>query len=141
LVKLLLTAFAAAVLLQKMELINYASRLATADDFALCRSSRGGVQLVAHAAGGLLVLLAPVVLSIYSRQARLAMGGKSSLSRTRRRSPQTLMVTTRADVRFARPNIQIYDAHVVDLYQWVCARYLVGVKGAEAKAKRSSALD
>jgi hypothetical protein len=23
------------------------------------------------------------------------------------------MVTTRADVRFARPNIQIYDAHIV----------------------------
>ena len=42
-------------------------------------------------------------------------------------------------VRFARPNIQIYDAHVVDLYQWVCARYLVGVKGAETKAKRSQA--
>jgi len=40
-------------------------------------------------------------------------------------------------VRFARPNIQIYDAHVVDLYQWVYARYLVGVKGAETKAKRS----
>ena len=37
-------------------------------------------------------------------------------------------------VRFARPNIQIYDAHVVDLYQWVCARYLVGVKSAETKA-------
>jgi hypothetical protein len=34
-------------------------------------------------------------------------------------------------VRFARPNIQIYDAHVVDLYQWVCARYLVGVKSAD----------
>ena len=31
-------------------------------------------------------------------------------------------------VRFARPNIQIYDAHVVDLYEWVCARYLLGVK-------------
>ena len=40
----------------------------------------------------------------------------------------------RADVRFARPNIQIYDAPVVDLYQWVCARYLVGVKGTETKA-------
>src|SRR5271169_4077182 len=40
----------------------------------------------------------------------------------------------RANVRFARPNIQIYDTHVVDLYQWVCARYLVGVKGAETKA-------
>jgi hypothetical protein len=35
------------------------------------------------------------------------------------------------------PNIQIYDARVVDLYQWVCAQYLVGVKGAETKAKRS----
>jgi hypothetical protein len=40
-------------------------------------------------------------------------------------------------VRFARPNIQIYDARVVDLYQRVCARYFVGVKGAETKAKRS----
>jgi len=39
-------------------------------------------------------------------------------------------------VRFARPNIQIYDARVIDLYQWVCARYRVGVKGAETKAKR-----
>src|SRR5712672_279632 len=39
----------------------------------------------------------------------------------------------RADVRFIRPNIQIYDAHVVDLSQWVCAQYLVGVKGAETK--------
>jgi hypothetical protein len=40
------------------------------------------------------------------------------------------MVTTLIPqiVRFARPNIQIYDAHVVDLSEWVCARYLVGVK-------------
>jgi hypothetical protein len=36
-------------------------------------------------------------------------------------------------VQFARPNIQIYDVHVVDLYQWVRARYLVGVKGADTK--------
>ena len=43
----------------------------------------------------------------------------------------------RADVRFARPSIQIYDAHVVDLYQWVGARYLVGVKGAETKAGKA----
>ena len=32
----------------------------------------------------------------------------------------------RTDVRFARPNIQIYDAHVVDLHQWVCAQHLSG---------------
>jgi hypothetical protein len=38
-------------------------------------------------------------------------------------------------IRFARPNIQIYDARVVDLYQWVCARCLVGVKRAEELAE------
>jgi hypothetical protein len=37
-------------------------------------------------------------------------------------------------VRFAS---QIYDMRAVDLYQWVCARYRVGMKGAETKAKRS----
>ena len=49
------------------------------------------------------------------------------------------LVTTldRADVRFARPNIQIYDAYVVDLYQWVCARYFVGV---EVQKQRQSAV-
>jgi hypothetical protein len=45
----------------------------------------------------------------------------------------------RADVRFARASIQIYDARVVDLYQWVYARYLIGVKGAETRAKRGQA--
>jgi hypothetical protein len=44
------------------------------------------------------------------------------------------MVTTLTNGRFTRPNIQIYDAHVVDLYKWVCARFFVGVKGAETKA-------
>jgi hypothetical protein len=45
-------------------------------------------------------------------------------------------------VRFARPNIQIYDAHVIDLYEWVCAQYLVGVKCRnKGKAQLSSALD
>ena len=43
----------------------------------------------------------------------------------------------RAYVRFARANIQIYDARAVDLYERVCAQYLVGVKGAETTAKRS----
>ena len=28
-------------------------------------------------------------------------------------------------VRFARPNILIYDEHVSDLYQLICARYLM----------------
>ena len=44
----------------------------------------------------------------------------------------------RADVRFARPNIQIYDAHVADLYQWVCGRYLVGVCVADQASQGAS---
>jgi hypothetical protein len=54
-----------------------------------------------------------------------------------------LTTLTAQIVRFARPNIQNYDAHVVDLYQWVGARYLVGVKGADTTAKSdfNSALD
>lgn len=39
-------------------------------------------------------------------------------------------------VLFARPSIQIYDARIVDLYQWVRVRYLVGVD-AETMAKRN----
>ena len=38
--------------------------------------------------------------------------------------PETVSTLIAQIVQFARPNIQIYDAHVVDLYQWVCARYL-----------------
>jgi hypothetical protein len=37
-------------------------------------------------------------------------------------------------VRFARPNIRIYDAPVIDLYRWAYAQYLAGAKGAETMA-------
>jgi hypothetical protein len=53
-------------------------------------------------------------------------GGLCRLGGSLRRvlSARSEMATTLcADIRFARPNIQIYDAHAVDLYQWVCARY------------------
>jgi hypothetical protein len=65
LVKLLLTVFALAVLLIKMELIGYAARLA--QDTILSRADLRvvGIQLMVHAAGGFLVLLVPAVLSIY----------------------------------------------------------------------------
>jgi hypothetical protein len=49
--------------------------------------------------------------------------------------------SNRADVRFARLNIQIYDAQVVDLYQWVAARYLVGVTDAETKKQSWSTIE
>jgi hypothetical protein len=64
-VKLLLTAFATSVLLAKMELIGYAARLAAETTLSRADLRAAGIQLVVHAAGGLLVLLLPVVLSVY----------------------------------------------------------------------------
>ncbi|MGH6838249.1 MAG: hypothetical protein ACREDT_05535 [Methylocella sp.] len=68
LIKLLLTAFATIVLLVKMELIRYAARLAGGTILSLADLRAAGVQLVIHAAGGLLVLLVPVALSLYKPQ-------------------------------------------------------------------------
>ncbi len=64
LVKLLLTVFATIVLLIKMEMIGDAARLAA--EAALPGDLRVlGIQLLVHAAGGLVVLLVPVLLSVY----------------------------------------------------------------------------
>jgi hypothetical protein len=65
LVKLLLTVFATIVLLVKMELIGYAARLAAETILPRADLRAAGIQLVVHAAGGLLVLLVPAVLSVY----------------------------------------------------------------------------
>jgi hypothetical protein len=65
LVKLLLTVFAVVVLLIKMELIGYAARLAAKATLSHADLRAVGIQLVVHAAGGLLLLLVPTVLSIY----------------------------------------------------------------------------
>jgi Na+/phosphate symporter len=65
LAKLLLTVFATIVLLLKMELISSAARLSAETTFSRTDLRAAGIQLVIHALGGLLVLLVPVVLSIY----------------------------------------------------------------------------
>ena len=65
LLKLLLTVFATIVLLGKMELIGYAARLAAETTLSRADLRAAGIQLVVHAAGGLLVLLVPAVLSVY----------------------------------------------------------------------------
>src|SRR3979409_2088753 len=64
LVKLLLTVFATAVLLVQMDLIGYAARLAQETILPLADLRAAGMQLVIHAAGGLLVLLIPAALSV-----------------------------------------------------------------------------
>ena len=63
--KLGLSAFATIVLLVKMELIGYAARLAAETILPRADLRAAGMQLVVHAAGGLLVLLVPAVLSVY----------------------------------------------------------------------------
>lgn len=65
LLKLLLTTIAAVVLLLKMELIDYAARLAAETTLSRADIRAAGIQLVVHAAGGLLVLLVPAALSVY----------------------------------------------------------------------------
>lgn len=65
LAKLLLTAFATVVLLIKMELIGSAARLSAEAPLSRGDLRAAGIQLGIHAAGGLLVLLVPAVLSVY----------------------------------------------------------------------------
>jgi hypothetical protein len=65
LAKLLLTVFATAVLLVKMKLIVYAASLAAETVLSRADLRAAGVELGLHAAGGLLVLLVPTVLSVY----------------------------------------------------------------------------
>jgi hypothetical protein len=64
-VKLLLTVFAAIVLLIRMKSISYAARLAAEMTLPQAELRQVGIQLVVHAAGGLLVLLVPAILSVY----------------------------------------------------------------------------
>lgn len=76
LVKLLLTVFATIVLLVKMELIGHAARLAAETILPSAELRAVGIQLVVHAAGGLLVLLAPMVLSVYKPRGRTRYGAR-----------------------------------------------------------------
>ena len=65
LLKLLLTVFATIVLSIKMELIGDAARLAAETTSSEADLRAAGMQLAVHAAGGLLLLLVPMVLSVY----------------------------------------------------------------------------
>jgi hypothetical protein len=79
LAKLLLTLFAASVLLVKMELIGYAARLAAETALSRADLRAAGLQLVVHSAGGLLVLLVPEVLSVYKPWGRTQYGRRKQL--------------------------------------------------------------
>jgi hypothetical protein len=91
-VKLLLTVFATSVLLIKMELIGYAARLSAASILSRADLRGVGIQLVVHAAGGLLVLLAPAMLSVYkppgmTRYGQRKQYGQCALPQSIRKQP------------------------------------------------------
>lgn len=65
LAKLLLTVLATIILLVKIELIGYAAHLAAETILPRADLRTVGRELVVHAAGGLLVLLVPAILSVY----------------------------------------------------------------------------
>jgi len=79
LIKLLLTAFATTVLLLKISLIDGAARLAAETVLPRADLRQAGIQLAAHAAGGLLVLFVPVVLSIYKPPGTTRYGWRKQL--------------------------------------------------------------
>ena len=65
LMKLVLTVFATIILLFQLKPIGHAARLAAETNLSRADLRAVGIQLVVHAAGGLLVLLVPAVLSVY----------------------------------------------------------------------------
>jgi len=65
LAKLSLTVFATVVLMLKMKLISYVAGVAAETNLSSADLRAARTELVIHAAGGLLVLLVPAVLSVY----------------------------------------------------------------------------
>jgi len=99
LVKLLLSIFATIILLKKMPLIGYAARRAMETPLSSADLQVAGMQLVVHAAGGILVLLVITTLSVYKPW------GLTSYGRTKQHerqyqppiSPQTAGVKAMSD--------------------------------------------
>ncbi len=63
--KLALTMFATVVLLKKMPLIGYVARRTTETPLPSAAVRAAGIPLIVHAAGGIVVLLAITILSVY----------------------------------------------------------------------------
>ena len=81
LAKLVITGFATIILLVKLELVSYAARLATQVTLPDADLHFAGMQLVVHAAGGLVVLFVPLVLSIYKPRGMTPYGLRKQLER------------------------------------------------------------
>jgi len=74
LAKLVLTVLATIVLLLQMGSINYLGRVAAETTLSSADLFEARISLVAHAAGGLLVLFVPMALSVYKPRGRTRYG-------------------------------------------------------------------
>jgi hypothetical protein len=81
LAKLVLTIFATTILLIKLKLIGYAAQLASGAILPRADIHAVGQELVLHAAGGLLVLLIPMILSVYKPRGLTAYGRRKQQER------------------------------------------------------------
>jgi len=95
--KLLLTTFATIVLLAKMELISYAAHLAAETIFSRADLRTAGMQLAVHAAGGLLVLFVPAILSVYKPRG-LTPYGRSEQHAQRKPTQQPSLASPRPPI-------------------------------------------
>lgn len=75
--KIVMTGFATLALLLKLDLISHAAQLAARPELPRAELSLVGNELLLHAAGGLAILLIPVVLSVYKPR-RLTPYGRRS---------------------------------------------------------------
>lgn len=76
LVKLLLTVFATIVLVLQMEAISYVAGVAAETTFSSDNLRAARMSLAVHASGGLLVLLVPMVLSVYKPRGMTRYGAR-----------------------------------------------------------------
>jgi hypothetical protein len=96
LAKLLLTTFATVVLLAKMSLIGYAARRAAQTTTSSVDLHAAGTQLLVHAIGGLLVLLAITALSVYKPWGLTRYGQREKQER-RYESPRSRQTVSEPD--------------------------------------------
>ena len=80
--KLVITLLATTILLVKMMLIAEAARLSLETPLPHAELHAAGLQLAVHASAGLLVLLLPMVLSIYKPQGKTPYGWRKQQARS-----------------------------------------------------------
>lgn len=87
LAKFAITGFATGILLVKMALISHASRLAAETVFSVADLRAAGIELLVHAAAGLMVLLVPAVLSVYKPRGLTPFGKRKQLENQKPSQP------------------------------------------------------